>query len=1214
MNRRLAVLHKHSQYEALWWLMRSLQRSVRIHHDWSTTHQILPHIIHQRHSFPVVGAIKNSLNRQNATIRQFSSSTEVATQSQPPPVSTTTETSNASATDTRQPNNYGQSNNYGYRDLLKWTDNILHPNRTPIGSINSSLWLDTFIAMQVLLGYNPSMTVEQLLETIRTSDDPNNAVMFVTTEPLIPRHVDLVDRLLSRLLYEQNAYRYNGTIRTHRRNQFLERNQQLQLWTTIVCQSWLTISKHYPNAPMAIQKASMWYNTMNETVWSTPLPQNDVDGFLRHQQQKVPFVVALIQAYQRLVDAPGLYTIRSQACQSAANLLLDESTIELMIPSCTHTPYADMLTSCYQLALQQTLEFVAAENTTMGDRNMATQTTASISSARNVDLVSIASQLLEQITRLSELPEWSDIRFQDGELDKVFDALFLDRMRDDVGQPDKVKKKLSPFERGAMQQRIVTKINQSKEPKDQEAVEEMVMYWRIHMQDDEEGKDSLLWKPFAQAVTNFYLRVQDPVKATKWMQIQEQMPSQEVVLRAIQSTAARPSIALSDEGSTEHDASTGSTFEELIALDRVFAENEHERIKQKLNLLEIWATKIVRSPSVPWRATEILESIESETNSSKILTPAVYAKVVKLWIHRGADMIALQKAFDIAMRCPVFDMSLLISITNLLVMRQTAGDTVEPPTVLNIVDMIREKFVEIPTDQMEVLVSNAFHLLRAMPQSQEFLKFILDQRIDVTSGILNAAVQSYQPNVALLLPALDRDKESVLKPNDGFCKAAIQHLLSKPPLTPQVVERVAAMLRDLTVNMCMDDNAIDDVLDLHVNLLEHIAVQQYEAFAKRILLNVENAVFAMNVPAVATLNESDFIEKKNPFKVEQDQETAPVVSPEDLVYSKSEEAKKKKPPVQPKVSPIPMSFYKRIIILFGEKSNARMVEYVYSRLQEHRANGYYELLPDQSCCAAYLKVTREAYGWDSLDNRIDTIQDLTGRYIRSNMEDENFKPEYLWFDILIGDLYERMKSIKVTPLTDTKVDPYERFSRAAVNLIDKMHSIRITPRNNDRVFPFNVTMEMVLACRNKMVMYKVVNKLKAQMDDLGLVANSYTLNFVLQSCEHAESSQHFAALTTMLQCLAELKQMGKTHSAIYSQCFKIFQSKRKLTEEESVVAEKMMVTVFQCCIDDGMLINPVRRHFKSLSLPATYEKNYLALLKDGHEPSSWTRNVEPKST
>ena len=159
----------------------------------------------------------------------------------------------------------------------------------------------------------------------------------------------------------------------------------------------MTISKNYPNAPMAMQKASMWYDKMNKTVGSTlPQQQNDEELFIQQQQQKIPFFIALIQAHQRLADTPGDKVIRSQACQTAAHLLLDESTIQVIIPSCTNTPYAAIMKSCYQLALQQALELVAADNAPAEDNNdQRVMTSAAMKSTSSVDWVSTASQLLE---------------------------------------------------------------------------------------------------------------------------------------------------------------------------------------------------------------------------------------------------------------------------------------------------------------------------------------------------------------------------------------------------------------------------------------------------------------------------------------------------------------------------------------------------------------------------------------------------------------------------------------------------------------------------------------------------------------------------------------------------------------------------------------------------------------------------------------------------
>jgi hypothetical protein len=1185
----------------------SNSRTDRYSHQHFSQQSSQHHHHHRRHRPFDSGMEKSKVSVTTRSLRQFSIVTDrdVSVSHHPTAIS-----SNTTQPATRQ-------SNYGYRDLLRWTENILHPMRMPLGSVQPFLWQDIFVAMQVWLGYNPPSKIQQIMQRISSSNDQTKSVMIEATEPLIPRHVDLVDRLLTRLLYEHNAYRYNQSARTYRRRTYHEHDEQLQVWTTVLCQSWLTIANNFPDAPMAVQKASFWYDKMNDIVWSSHHEQETVvtvndEVQIQQQKQKIPFMVALIQSYQRLVDASGMLSIRSNACQAAVDLLLDETTKQSIIPLCTNTPYSTLMKSCYQLALQQTLELAAAENAATNDINNDV-------SSSNVDFVSTASRIMEHMKILSEIPEWSDIGFQDGELDKIFDALFLDRMKDDVGDAGKTKKKLlSQFERETLQQRILTKINQAMTQKDQETVEEMVLYWRSHMQDDE--RDTLQWKPFAQAVTNFYLRMQDPVKATKWMQIQEQMPSQEAVQHAIQGTATRPSLVMSENDSDE---TNSSNFEELISLNRVFAENEQERVNQKLNLLNIWITK-VRSPSVPWRATEILESLENEKGSDTILNAEIYTKVVKLWLHNSNDLTGItgQKALDIAMRCPVFDMTLLIIITNLMVQRQAAGEKTTPQSTFNIISLIREKFDDIPNDQIELIVSNSFQLLSGMPQSLEFLKFILDKGVDITSNILNLAVQSYSPNVALLLVLFDIDEETGLQPNSGFNKTAIQHLLSKSPLTSPVLERVARLLCDVTILMSKNNETINDILDLNFSTFKSVATLQYMPFAKRILLNLEKTIFTKDSPINSPIFDSVFVTKTaflspNSPLFAPDQEIQRNATLDEKAEGYSEIAidtapQQEKPPFVSKVSPIPLSFYKKLIILFGEKRNPIMIEFVYERLKEHRSNGYVELHPDKSCCSVYLKVAKEVDGLNTLDNRIDQLHELIGRYESSDRKDDHYTPQYLWFDILVGDLHERSKLIKVTQeqaLNKKKVDPYEKDSRAAVKLLEKMHSLHITPKNLGRVYPFNAAMELVLQCRNQPMHYKVVTTLKQHMDDLGLVSNSYTMSLILKSCERAVASKNFAALTTMLQCLTDIRQMGKANPAVYLQCFKIFQLKRSLSDQEFVLAEKMMATVFKCCLEDGMLIDPVRYHFKALTLPMTYKRNYFELLVDGSEPPDWSRNV-----
>jgi hypothetical protein len=1164
----------------------------------------------------------NSNMNINMNIQKFSAAShdDVVSSSRPgnvsskAAVSTNNKTTGSTTTLSTAP--ASRQSGDGYRELLRWTENILHPLRTPLGcmdrtssSSSSTLWTDVLMAMQVWLGYKPPLTVEQLLENIMiasTSGDGNNnnnnnnnninhaAVIIESQHPLIPRHVDLVDRLLTRLHYEQSAYFANASGRTHRQQLYYEHDQQLQLWTTITFQSWLTISKAFPDSPMALRKASIWYNKLNDIVWARQLLDDESDTqekkkYQRVQQQKIPFFIAFVQAHQRLVDATGMKTIRSTACQTAVDMLLDEAAMETIVPNCTHIQHTNALKACYQLALQQCLELAAADNeASVADSQPPPADILSTTAA--TDFVSTASKIMEFMEKLAERPGWSDVRFQEKELDKVLDALFLDRIKDNA-RPEE-KKRLSRFEREALQQRILTKINKAVTLKDQETVEEMVLYWRSNMQDEE--KDTLEWKPFAQAVTNFYLRMQDPVKATKWMQIQDQMPSQEAIQQAILSTMTRPSIDIPEN---ETDSVELSNFEELKALNRVFAENEQERIKQKRNLLDIWVTK-VRSPIVPWRATEILESLESEKGVQ--LEAETYTTVVKLWLANSNDTtgVAAQKALDVAMRCPVFDMTLLTIITKLMVDRQLAGEKMNPQAISNIVSLIEEKFDNIPTDQIDLMILNTFQLLTAMPRSLEFLKFILDQGIEISSEIMNASVKSYSPNISLLLVLFDIETENQLTPDFHFYKASLHHLLSIPP-TPQTLDRITQFFSDLMLKTKVDDS-VDAMLDLAFQILKVVVTTaDGESRAKLTLVDLERYYikdpnFMPIVDGIpAMINESDYdvtvVEELSDPNI-----TAPT----------------QKVPVQQLISPIPLSFYKKTILLFGEKRMSKMIQFVYDRLKGHRHLGYYELEPDQSSCGVYMKVLKEVDGLNSLDQRIDQLHELIGRFEATDCENTLYKPQYIWFDITIGDLHERSKKTAMEVLkTPKKGDPYERDSRAAVKLLDKMHTLRIVPNNLERVYPYNIAMELILNCRNQHMHFKIVSDLKQQMDDLGLISNSYTMTLILKSCERAITSKNFAALTTMVECLTHMRQMGKAHPAVYMQCFKLFQAKRALSDREFVIAEKMMATIFQCCTDDGMLNNPVRHLFKVVALPMTFKRTYFDRLENGSEPADWSRNA-----
>lgn len=151
----------------MWSMPRSFRsctdRCTTQHLSYPSPHEVLQHRLRRRHNYSTSSI--SSMTASSSSIRHWS--VAYNHQSQPSP------------TNTVQPAT-SQSND-GYRDLLKWTENILHPIRTPIGSIERSLWQDVFIAIQVWLGYKPSLSVEQLFESIKISDDPSDAVMILAT-------------------------------------------------------------------------------------------------------------------------------------------------------------------------------------------------------------------------------------------------------------------------------------------------------------------------------------------------------------------------------------------------------------------------------------------------------------------------------------------------------------------------------------------------------------------------------------------------------------------------------------------------------------------------------------------------------------------------------------------------------------------------------------------------------------------------------------------------------------------------------------------------------------------------------------------------------------------------------------------------------------------------------------------------------------------------
>lgn len=993
----------------------------------------------------------------------------------------------------------------GYHALLRWTEAALHPTKAPLGSLSVASWKDYFMAMQVWLGHVPT-----------TSAAENK----IFAEELVPRHVDWVDRLLVRLLYEHSTHTNRTTAR------WQQQDEQLQMWTRVTLQSWLQVSASFPDSPMAVNKASQWWQTL-QRKWGV----EDVG---------IPVFIDLVHAHQRLVDTTGVNATRCQACQQAVDMLLADATLRNIVPNCGDE-MAGQLKACYQLALRQALELIPTESK------------SGLNEATTTDFAATASDVMQQIEQLALIPGWDDVRFKDEELDRVLDTLFLDGIKD---SRETKKKALSSFERQALQQRILTRIDQASSVADQDAVEELILYWRSNMQGTE--KETKQWQPLAKAVTNFYLRIQDPVKSTTWMQIQDQMPSVEAVTEAIRSV--RTSTAA-------HDGAVGaetSNFQELENLSRVFAENRQERINQKLNLLDIWVTK-VDSPIVPWRATEILESLEAEEGT--LLGSHIYLTVVKLWIDisTSATGVASQKAVDIAMRCPSFDTEILSLVMKHLVSRQNAGIPA-PSVALKLIDLLEKKVDQFTPRALDSLMKNAFQLVSKPERSQQLLKHLINSGSPISAETCEAAINSYPGNAATLID-LKSNRDSAVECSFEFYRPAIKHLLSRQR-DPQNIYRIQRLVSD-ALNLADGDfieGRVNELVDMVYDILGH--------------LSTKDATVVWNM----------FVET------------------EDVLF--------KRPDLGTTVStPISMDFYRKVVTLLAYKQMHEQVEQVFDRLKQHYAAGFIDLHPDGTIYAVYSMILKKRDGLNSLDKRIELLNELVELYEVSNRKIDHYKPTYILFHNNVVDLHERTKSINKA--VAYSVDPYEKDSRAAVSLLEKMHILRVAP-HDQRAYAFNVTMNLVLKCRNKFMHFKVVIALKEMMTDLQIKPNFYTWLGVLRACQRAAPPRNLTALTVMLDVLADIRKHGMADGFVYIECFQVLEANQRQLKRQGEGRDnfvKILATVFQCCCDDGVLTNTARNQFRTLASPNMYQELYLSHLLDGtNVPDAWTRKSLRNST
>jgi hypothetical protein len=362
-----------------------------------------------------------------------------------------------------------------FRLLDIWTNEFLHPLKTPLGTLtSSSQWDVALTAVQAWLGDRKAP---------------------------VPRHVDTAGCVLDRLLSEY----YSQGAPTDLQNKL-----EPLIRKTIL--TWLELSEQHLFATWGIQKAERFCQTI-ETSWGLSAETERL-ALLRIKQQ----VIAYELSQRTAIHAEPF-------CRQVAEQLLTYVDSHKLLPT---------LDTAFREAVHQALQVAVL--------------------VKKSELNEIVSALLQRIDDLAEQSILT--RFPPEEIDQIIDSLYME------GRTESPNNKLSAYEKKALHRRILTKIAAMEASDDNdngpdEAVDELIRNWRTNVQ----SKDIAEWKPFAEVVTNFYLRIRDAYKATKWMQIQEQIPTPEQLQEALDVKSQRVTNI--------DDADVETEFAELVALENL---------------------------------------------------------------------------------------------------------------------------------------------------------------------------------------------------------------------------------------------------------------------------------------------------------------------------------------------------------------------------------------------------------------------------------------------------------------------------------------------------------------------------------------------------------------------------------------------------------------------------------------------------------------------
>ena len=612
---------------------------------------------------------------------------------------------------------------------------------------------------------------------------------------------------------------------------------------------------------------------------------------------------------------------------------------------------------------------------------------------------------------------------------------------------------------------------------------------------------------------------------------------------------------------------------ELDAVHRVFS-NARERVQQKLNLLDIWATQ-VDSPIVPWRVTEILESLEDE---GLPLGSEPYRKVLGLW--RQTERLFPPKVLDIAVRCPAFHPELLQLQAELLQQyaRYTSGDehasTIVATHSLHWTKTVESRFDEVPEIDLMPLCERVVELVPDTLDFFHFVLFLMNRNVVVTQPIVDVVFRSihkdHDPSqVRQFMTLLGNDTKA-----ETF-QLGIEWYLNREE------QDAARELLKKAVTTIADRNNKERPQEISGLLSAFVARQATSMDDVRVLLD--------EIEGLLLLDKDDQAEM-NP-------------------------------------SPIPYEFYRGLIPRFSLQQNAGQFGAWMDRLLCHHRRGFSDLHPRLDIAQSFSSVLRREQGLDSLDRRVQVVLDLASRCESGSAGGEDvrkYTPNYIMFDFLIGDLEQRSKTAQSKQATreqSRSSNLLESTSRQATTLLETMHRLHVAPEEKTRPFVFNSTMAMVLRCHNKHMHFRAIMTLKRYMMDLEIQPNRITVDHQLRACELASvpsnQKQAFWGWRMMVIALSEARQSGMADVGVYRRCFQVMLANERVEPRRAAKKLKILELVFACCCTDGALTDFALDAFLQLAPKEMNERLYQQrLLKGNVVPREWQENtrVAPKLT